>query len=526
MCIRDSGKTSLGNESVYNSGFALTRYISQKYGENTLKEISRALGKLGNFTIDAAFKDVLGKDGNEIYNEWKNYVTDSYKKRTADVQTNLVQGEQIGKEGFGNFYPVFSQDGKKVLYVSNKTSDYFSPSSVYLYNLDTKKEEEITENIRSTVTWIPGTNKIIYAKIGDDNPNWYNVHDLYVYDIDSKKETRLTFNSRANQPSVSKDGKKITFIFQKDGTTNLGIIDIDGKNFKQLTAFSNGEQVYNPSFSNDDSYIVFDYSYHQTRDIAKINSDGSGYQILIGKSSDDRNPVIDSKGNLIYSSDETGIFNLYYLDMHSNERKQLTNVTGGAFMPDVNQNGDITYAGYTSHGYKIFYLPKTEQGNVNPAKKYVSINSPPLEKDNPKGDMVKFNLDRLRNFNDYDVPDYKKEKYTGVFSKLTFFPLIRYDNYSTSNNFIDKIKPGLYITSNDMLNRYSIFAGVSINKRLERDLFLIFEYKNKLPLLFDLGIKPELSLELYNISRASTQRDTIGDDIIPIDITYNMFEVD
>src|SRR5664280_907598 len=183
MCIRDSGKTSLGNESVYNSGFALTRYISQKYGENTLKEISRALGKLGNFTIDAAFKDVLGKDGNEIYNEWKNYVTDSYKKRTADVQTNLVQGEEIGKEGFGNFYPVFSQDGKKVLYVSNKTSDYFSPSGVYLYDLSTKKEEEITENVRSTVTWIPGTNKIVYAKIGDDNPNWYNVHDLYTYDI-------------------------------------------------------------------------------------------------------------------------------------------------------------------------------------------------------------------------------------------------------------------------------------------------------------------------------------------------------
>jgi len=124
------------------------------------------------------------------------------------------------------------------------------------------------------------------------------------------------------------------------------------------------------------------------------------------------------------------------------------------------------------------------------------------------------------------VPDYKKEKYTGAFSKLTFFPLIRYDNYSTSNNFIDKIKPGLYITSNDMLNRYSIFAGASINKRLERDLFLIFEYKNKLPLLFDLGIKPELSLELYNISRTSTQSDSIGDDIIPIDISYNLFEVD
>ena len=55
------GKTSLGNESVYNSGFALTRYIAQKYGEDKLRDITKALGKFGNFTIDAAFQESLGK---------------------------------------------------------------------------------------------------------------------------------------------------------------------------------------------------------------------------------------------------------------------------------------------------------------------------------------------------------------------------------------------------------------------------------------------------------------------------------
>jgi Tol biopolymer transport system component len=531
------GKTSLGNESVYNAGFALTRYISQKYGENKLKEISRALGKFGNFTIDAAFKDALGKDGIEIYDEWKNYVTESYKNRSAAVESNTITGTKIANEGFGNFYPIFSQDGKKVLYISNKTSDYFSPSGIYLYDLETKKEKEITAGVRSTFTWIPGTNKIVYAKISDDNPNWYNVHDLYVYDIDTEKETRLTFNTRANQPSVSRDGKKITYIFQKDGTTNLGICDIDGKNFKQLTAFGNGEQIYNPSFSNDNSYIVFDYSYHQTRDIAAINADGSNYHFVVQTKNDERNPVIDQNGNLIYSSDETGIFNLYSLNLNTNERKQLTNVLGGAFMPNVNSNGDITYSGYTSKGFKIYYLPKNEQSLVDTSKKYSWVNNPPLGESNPKGDLANFDINRLRNFNDYETPDYKKEKYTGEFTKLTFFPLIRYDNYNTTNNVVDKIKPGLYVSSNDMLNRYSIFAGADINDRLERDLFLIFEYKNKLPLLFDLGLKPELSLELYNISRKANQNVTIGGDttqsgnvnydyVIPTDITYNLFEVD
>ena len=61
--------------------------------------------------------------------------------------------------------------------------------------------------------WIPGENKLIYAKLSEDNPKWVNIHDLYVYDIEEDEETRITFGLRANNPSVSHDGKKIVFIY-------------------------------------------------------------------------------------------------------------------------------------------------------------------------------------------------------------------------------------------------------------------------------------------------------------------------
>lgn len=533
------GKTSLGNESVYNAGFALTRYIAQKYGEKKLAEISKSLGNFWNFTIDAAFEDALGKDGNEIYNEWKEFITQSYMERTAELRTNLVKGDTLGKEGFGNFYPKFSEDATKFIYVSNKTSDYFSPSAIYLYDFATKEEKQLVTGVRSTVDWVPGENKIIYAKLGDDNPNWYNVHDLYVYDIDNDEETRLTHSLRANQPAISSDGRKIVFLFQKDGTTNLGLVDFDDdsvKNFRPLTAFSNGEQVYNPKFSNDDSYIVFDYSYRHGRDIMRISTDGAGYDEVISTNSDERNPVIDKDGNLIYASDETGIFNIYKYDFKTKQKTQLTNVLGGAFMPSVSKNGDILYAGYTSEGYKIFHIVPRQQEKVIAGKEYEWLNNPPLDVYSPGKDVAALNINRLENFNDYDIPDYEEKPYSGVFSKLSFFPFIRYDNYNTSNKFYEKIKPGLLVTSSDMLNRYSLFAGGSINTRLERDLFLIFDYRNKLPLLFDLGIKPELSLELYNISRKSdvdifftpdsTNQQVTYQDTIPTSVTYNLFEVD
>ena len=127
-----------------------------------------------------------------------------------------------------------------------------------------------------------------------------------------------------------------------------------------------------------------------------------------------------------------------------------------------------------------------------------------------------------KNFNDYETPNYEVEKYKGAFSSLTFFPFIRFDNYNTGNSFIQKIKPGLYVSSNDMLNRYSIFAGAAINTRLERDLFLIFEYKNKLPLISSLGLKPELSAELYSTSRKTSGIEFTlaeGGDTLSTDIT-------
>jgi hypothetical protein len=87
-----------------------------------------------------------------------------------------------------------------------------------------------------------------------------------------------------------------------------------------------------------------------------------------------------------------------------------------------------------------------------------------------------------------------------------------------------------------MLNRYSIFAGAAINIRLERDLFFIFEYRNKLPLISALGLKPELSAELYSTSRKADVDvlfgpDTVNgnvnyDQIIPTEVTYNLFEFD
>jgi len=529
-------KTSLGNESVYNSGFALTLYISQKFGEDKLREITKELGKFSVFTFDSAVKNVLGITGNQLYDEWKSYLKNSYSERVQKVKSKYIIGEKIVSEGFGNFYPSIKKDSL-IYYISNKGSDYFSPSNLYEYNKNTQEEKLIVANIRSSYSLV-GDDKIVYSKLSEDNAKWVNIHDLYCYEIKADKETRLTFGLRANNPNVANDGKSIVFVFQKDGTTNIGIVDIDGKNFRQITFFNRGEQVYNPKFSPDNSKIIFDYSYHHGRDIAEIDLNSSSkINFILQTENDERDAFYSGDGEIIYSSDATGIFNVYRYNSESKNSLQLTNVLGGAFMPSFDSTGNLIYSGYTSTGYKIFLLDKVKFQVVQADENYEKFDNPPLGRDNSKNDLTRFDLNKLITFEDKKEVNYHSEKYKGFISRWSFFPFLRYDNYNTSSSVLDRFKPGFYVTSSDYLNRYSVFGGISINKQFERDAFLSFDYRNKLPLLYNLGLKPQITLELYSISRKANVDIFFGeyvdsnnvtkyDAITKTNVTYNLFEFD
>ncbi len=528
------GKTSLGNESSYNAGFAFVLYIAKKYGEDKIVDISRNLSSLTEFSIDGAIKRAIGKDGKEVYNEWREELKRDYASRVANIKNNLVTGELIADAGFGNFYPTFSPDGSKLAYVSNKESDYFFLSSLYVYDIQTKEEKKIQPGVRANLSWSPNGKKIFYAKHSSDNPHWSSVYDIYVYDIEKEKETRLTFGKRANAPAISPDGKQIAFVAGNDGITNIFVaVYNDSVNslseFKQLTFFMNSEQVYNPKWSPDGAQIVFDYSVKDGRDIAIIPSTGGEVKFILNGSEDTRSAVFTADGKkIVYSSDVTGIFNVYEFDLTSGKSQQLTNVFGGAFMPSVNQQADLAFASYTSDGYKIAYLK-----NSNPIQNqdiyYVkqsdifSETSPQIA--SPLNDLAQqFDWNKLKFYDDNKTPDYSSRKYKNIFTSLTAVPVLRVDNYNPKNKGFEILKPGVYLFSNDVLDKLGMFAGGAINSKFERDLFLMFDYRGKVPGFFQIGLEPTISYEMYNITRKTSTNLMLPQDTFKVGVNYNLIE--
>lgn len=520
------GKTSLGNESSYNAGYAFVHYIAERYGEEKLQEISRNLSSLTEITIDGAIKRAIGKDGEEVYNEWKEYLQHDYATRTANLKNTLATGEIIASVGFGNFYPTFSPDGKTIAYISNKEADYFAPSGIYLYDLTTKKEKLLRMGVHSNISWSPSGKKIYYSKLSRNNPHWSRLYDIYVYDIEQEKETRLTHGMRANAPSVSPNGDKIAFVAGSDGTLNIYTINIDGSRL-QLTHFTNGEQVYNPKWAPDGKNIIFDYSIKDGRDIALVPADGGEVQFLLSTPHDERNAIFTPDGfAIIYVSDETGIFNVYRYNLKTKTKEQLTNVLGGTFMPTVNKQGQLAFASYTSTGYKIALMENPQPLNNPPvyaATATKNLTSSP-QFASSSSNISQFDWQKLRNYDDTIFLTDTARLYKSIATSLMVVPFFRVDNYNPKNKGIDVIKPGLYLFSYDILDKYGFFASAAINRKLERDLFFIFDYRDKIPGLFQLGLEPSLSLEFYNLTRKTENAIALPLDTLPVEISYNLLE--
>jgi hypothetical protein len=246
---------------------------------------------------------------------------------------------------------------------------------------------------------------------------------------------------------------------------------------------------------------------------------------------DARNATFSHDGRHIYfSSDRTGIFNIYRAAPDGGSVEQITNVLGGALYPTVNPAGDIVYAAYTSGGYKLYNLP--DPGVLTEGESsYVRTGAPPAVRHADVvamtgGPVAQFDWVPLRSYDDSAAPDLPHRPYRSRFTSLSVVPFLRVDNYNARSKGTDLLKGGVYLFSSDILDKTSFFAGAAINPRLERDLFLQFFYRGQIPLLYRLGLEPTASAELYNVTRKTDNRIELPASTIPVDVTYNLLEFD
>ncbi len=470
------GKNSLGNEKVYNHGFAFVAYLADRYGLETLKKVTRGLRGVFRLTLDGALKQATGKTGQTLYREWVEWLQTRYAYQTREVLANRVEGEVIEPVGQANFHPEWSPGGTSLAYLSNRGQDYLSQTQLVWRDLERGRERTLKGGVAYAFCWSPDGKRIAYADKSARGRGGSHYYDLYLLDVASSKTTRLTVSARAHSPNWSPDGRKLVFVHGADGTENLGVLDLESRRARDLTHFAAGEQVYKPRWSPDGSRILFSLSRGRGRSLYVLDVATGAMEALLEDAHDARDGVFSPDGGKVYFSwDKTGIFNIYSMDLATGEITQWTNVTGGAFMPCVDQRGRLIFSRFTSDGYKIALIEHPRP--VDPAgARYLTYKDDVKLASVEHAALTAPSAGNGAPHQATPAPELKVENYSSHYSPIAFLPRIMLD-YGT-------VKPGAYFYSSDVLDKYGFIAGFDLNRHGDYDLFALLEFRRLGPTLF------------------------------------------
>lgn len=450
------GKKGIGNESTYNAGYALCRYIADHYGAKALKNIISELSNPLQFSISNAIKKAIGIDGIELYQQFKKSLELEYQSKAKKIFDNEVKGEIIIDDGTGNFHPKWSPDGKKIALISNRDNDYLHQTDLYLYDVETKQLEKLDEGALFAPNWHP-SGKVIYYTKKPPIPNKHGSRffDIYEYNLETEKVNRLTEFQRAFNPVFLDQDSSIAFLSSFDGGQNIYKFDIKSKRIVSLTNFDDHSILRELSYDPENNRLLFNRTVHHYRNVYEISLADLSVQPLLNNNLWDERDASFQLGKLIHADDRSGIFNI-----RINDQNYVTNVTGGAFMADLNQQGEIVYSLYEKGKYNIALLtsPASLQ---NESVGYSHDHF--IQHSNHKEPMV----EQLQN---------TSRSYTDDFNTMFILPRVMLD-YET-------VKPGFYFYSSEILERLNVFGGASMNAAQDVDLFFIFEFNRLYPTLF------------------------------------------
>lgn len=475
-------------EMVYNHGFAMLMYVEAVYGRDKVDDLQE---HVGHVSFEPAILRVLGISAEQLYDDWVRHVRQGYARQVDEIQQGgHFEGDLLEplNEGVIDYHPAYSPDGRRLAYITSEDRDYRIPH-LAVYDFDTGDKKVLDEYVDTRISWSPSGEEIVYLR----NKNGYN--DLYLYHLERDEEHRISARMRARDPHFSPDGKRIAFVRNGDGTSNLCIVNRNGTGLIQLTNYSNGTQLYAPRWSPDGEWILFSIFRSDDRDIAMLRSDSpprpkdwgirdrtvvpdslqvfpdslaypeaAGFQVVVGSDADERDPYwLPDGSGFVFASDRTGIFNLYLHRLETGEAAQLTNVVGGAFTPSVSEDGRVAYAGYHSNNFDLyeFELGAYERGSdqaTPAARDYQS--SPPLP-----------GLEE-----EYDIGPYAGRKLVDV------IPLVQVGPTFVGNTFgLNQISSGVQVSTGEALGGESLttwgIMGKNFRERtdLNTDFGVVYE---------------------------------------------------
>lgn len=382
-----------GGYMAYKSGQAAIYYLNETYGPGKVLEIMDNV-RNSRGSLDLALQSSLGINSVELSRDWKKAMRRRYWPLFADKKEPGAYGRRLTdhvKNHHGmNTKPAFSPDGEYLVYFS----DLKGLDGIYLMNAVTGRVEkrlisgmmstrfESIKSMNSSLTYSrDGTRIAFVAKSqGSDKlfivgvPNGKVLHEI-PFSLDF-------FHSPAWSPTAD----TIAFVGVVQGQTDLYLYDVAGAKLSRLT--ENADDEATPSWFPDGKRIVYERTAANAlqpvfmpdstgvdrltgvdftdpgnvrtadSDIWSIDTETGEQNLVIRTTGNDANPIVLEGGEeIVFTSDEGGIANLYRGSVVVGSYYRFTDLLGGVFSFAHSIAGDrLVYSAFDTGGFDLFAM--------------------------------------------------------------------------------------------------------------------------------------------------------------------------
>ncbi|MEL6344022.1 MAG: hypothetical protein AAFV53_12960 [Myxococcota bacterium] len=312
----------------YLFGQDFMQYVSDRTGEMVWTDWNHVYGGWIPFLLPS--KMVFGERLVPLYYDWRDELTaqveaqrDAVLAQGATDFTVLSDGDDFCAA------PTFSPDGKKLVW---SCSDRRTGSAIYLARADgSDAKMELDNQFASDFSWRADSNAFAFSS--RRVVNRFNVYSDVVLHTLGGGTVAMTSGDRARDPTLSADGTHLIAVTNKNQNNQLARYTVDRRQ-EMLTEYTDHTQLSSPQFSPDGRTLAVSVWKGGQQDLWLYDADGAPKRRLTMDLAQDLDPRWSADGRTIYfSSDRTGVFNIYAIDVETEQLWQVTNVVGGAFRP-------------------------------------------------------------------------------------------------------------------------------------------------------------------------------------------------
>jgi len=336
----------------YVLGYYMTAYGRKHFGEHiwekTLDDAARFKGIF--YPFSRSLKKQTGLSTKKFYAKTMYELDSLYQIQNKDVGSFATKN-LTPKTKFYTAYR-FAQfvDNTKIVVDKNSFKDIR-----FLVEIDSNgKEKKLTSlgisdlynrNLSVQKNWVVWTEQIQHLRWGNVE---YSI--IRAFDLKTKRKKKLTHKTRYFSPDLSEKLQLVCIEIGENQEISLVILDFEGKVLQKI---SSDNLLSFPKWLDEKTVLAVSQS-EKGNAIVKISLENQKIEVLKDFGFEQISYLSLAQNWLYFSSTETGINNIFAMNLLDLQVFQVSNSPTGAFFPSVSPEGkSLVFSEFSEKGYHL-----------------------------------------------------------------------------------------------------------------------------------------------------------------------------